>query len=211
MAQSGEPDPQQGQGGWPQQPEQPWQSPPPYGTAPLPMPEQPVSGQPVPGQYAGPPLEAEQWSQPGWPVPANAGPPPPPYGAGVAPYGYGPQLSFALPPGTELASTGRRIGGYFMEVLLLLVTLVIGYFIWTLVVWGRGQSPGKQVLGMYCYRPSAGRPAGWGYMLLRWFGQILESFIPFGFVITSIMMIVSNEHKAIHDHIAGTVVLHRTS
>jgi uncharacterized RDD family membrane protein YckC len=158
---------------------------------------------------AGSPQQPGQAS--GWPGQPTAALPLAPYAAGVAGYGYGPQLSFAVPPGSELASVGRRIGGYFMELLLFVLTLGIGYFIWTLVVWARGQSPGKQVLGMYCYRPSTGRTAGWGYMLLRWFGQILEALFPFGFVITSIMMIVSNEHKAIHDHIAGTVVLRRTS
>jgi uncharacterized RDD family membrane protein YckC len=200
MTQSGEFDPQQGQGGPMQQPGQPWQAAPGYGTSP------------PPGQWQGAPVpQGGQWGQPGWPGQPNAAPPLTPHGPGVAAYGYGPQPSFALPPGTELASVGRRIGGYFMEALLALVTLIIGYFIWSLVVWARGQSPGKQVLGMYCHRPSTGRPAGWGYMLLRWFGQVLEAFIPFGFVITSIMMIVSDEHKAIHDHVAGTVVLHRTS
>jgi uncharacterized RDD family membrane protein YckC len=201
MTQFGEFDPQQGQGGWPpQQPGQPWPAVPPYSTSPM------------PGQWQGaPPPQAEQWNQPGWPGQPNAAPPLMPYGAGMAPYGYGPRLSFALPPGTELASEGRRIGGWFMDVLLFLLTLGIGYSIWSLVVWTRGQSPGKQVLGMYCYRPSIGRAANWGYMLLRWFGQLLEAFIPFGFAVTSIMMIVSDERKAIHDHVAGTVVLHRTS
>jgi uncharacterized RDD family membrane protein YckC len=161
------------------------------------------------GEWAAP--QGQPGNQPDWSGQPNVGPPLTPYGGALAASGYGQQLSFAVPPGTELASVGRRIGGYFMELLLAIVTLVIGYFIWTLVVWARGQTPGKQVLGMYCYRPSTGRTASWGYMLLRWFGQVLESLIPFGFIITSIMMIVSNEHKAIHDHIAGTVVLHRTS
>jgi uncharacterized RDD family membrane protein YckC len=146
----------------------------------------------------------------GLPAPSHAAPLSP-YGNALPASGYGQQLSFAMPPGAELASVGRRIGGYFMELLLAIVTLGIGYLIWMLVVWARGQTPGKQVLGMYCYRPSTGSIASWGYMLLRWFGQLLESLIPFGFPITSIMMIASNERKAIHDHIAGTVVLRRIS
>lgn len=162
-------------------------------------------------QYSQPGFPQQPGQPTGLPGQPTAAPPLAPYGAAVAGYGYGPQLGFAVPPGTELASVGRRIGGYCMELLLFILTLGIGYFIWTLVVWARGQSPGKQVLGMYCYRPSTGRTAGWGYMLLRWFGQVLEAVIPFGFLITSIMMIVSNDHKALHDHLAGTVVLHRLS
>lgn len=191
-----------GQGGSPQQPGQPW----------YPAPQQGLTPLPVAGQQQGPtPHQDQQWN----PNSQVTGAPQQwqamPYGNAAAAQGYGPQLSFAVPQSAELASVGRRIGGYFMELLLAIVTLGLGYFIWMLVVWARGQTPGKQVLGMYCYRPSSGSTASWGYMLLRWFGQALESLIPFGFVITSIMMIVSDEHKAIHDHIAGTVVLHRTS
>lgn len=175
------------------------------------------SGQFGPQNSPGEQQQPWQWSAPKpdtTPMPAGqpiGAPPLSPYGAAGAAEGYGVRLSFALPPGTELASVGRRIGGYFMEGLLFLVTLGIGYFIWTLIVWAGGQSPGKQVLGMYCYRPSTGRAASWGYMLLRWFGEVLVSIVPFGFIVSSIIMIVSDEHKAIHDHIAGTVVLHRTN
>ncbi|MEO6502962.1 MAG: RDD family protein [Jatrophihabitantaceae bacterium] len=168
-----------------------------------------------PGQFEPPYGQGGSPQQPGYapslPGQPHAAPPLTPYGNAMPATGYGPQLSFAMPPGAELASVGRRIGGYFMELLLAIVTLGIGYLIWMLVVWARGQTPGKQVLGMYCYRPSTGSTASWGYMLLRWLGQALESLIPFGFPITAIMMIVSSERKAIHDHIAGTVVLHRTS
>ena len=175
----------------------------------------PPHGQDGLPQQGSPAGQGQQWNQTGQatglPGPPHAAPPLTSYGNAMPASGYGPQLSFAVPQGAELASVGRRIGGYFMELLLAIVTLGIGYLIWMLVVWARGQTPGKQVLGMYCYRPATGSTASWGYMLLRWFGQVLESLIPLGFPITSIMMITSNEHKAIHDHIAGTVVLHRTS
>lgn len=197
--------PSDGQGQQPWQRGQ-WQPAPQQTTQPMTPPGQPYQPPPSEGyQWSGP---AETARPPGQPIDAA---PLSPYGATPHSDGYGVRLSFALPPGTELASVGRRIGGYFMELLLAIVTLVIGYIVWSLIVWARGQTPGKQVLGMYCYRPSTARTAGWGYMLLRWFGQILESIVPFGFIITSILMIVSDEHKAIHDHIAGTVVLHRTS
>jgi uncharacterized RDD family membrane protein YckC len=205
MTQSGQFGPENTQGEQPPPPGQ-WQSAPQQGMPPTPAPGQPYQPPPSQGyQWSGP---AETASPPGPPIGA---PPQAPYGAALTSEGYGVRLSFALPPGTELASVGRRIGGYFMELLLAIITLGIGYIIWALIVWARGQTPGKQVLGMYCYRPGTGLTASWGYMLLRWFGQVLESVIPFGFIITSIMMIVSDEHKAIHDHIAGTVVLHRTS
>lgn len=207
MTQPGDFDAPYGQGGSSQQPSQPW-PPAPHGVP---------SAFPTAGQEVGlPTSQLPQWNPTGQPSSPPQhwqampyGSQPMPYGNAAAAQGYGPQLSFAMPQGAELASVGRRIGGYFMELLLMIVTLGIGYFIWLLVVWARGQTPGKQVLGMYCYRPSTSSTASWGYMLLRWFGQVLESFVPLGFVVTSIMMIVSDEHKALHDHIAGTVVLHQ--
>jgi uncharacterized RDD family membrane protein YckC len=130
----------------------------------------------------------------------------------TVPPGYylDPASGVVLPEGTELASVGRRIGQYFMDLLLMIVTLAIGYLVWMLIVWGRGQTPGMQVLHMRCLRPQDGRVAHWGWMCLR---QLVGGFVEglfFGivFLVSSIMMITSRDRKAIHDHIAGTVVLY---
>lgn len=115
-----------------------------------------------------------------------------------------------LPNGTELASVGRRIGGYFLDLLLLIVTLGIGYLIWALIVWARGQTPAKQLLNMRCYRPTDQRPANWGWMALRQFvgGGIVEGIIFLVFIVSCVMMVASRDRKAIHDHIANTIVLY---
>lgn len=54
-----------------------------------------------------------------------------------------------------------------LEGLLLLLTLVIGWFVWALVAFGRGQTPAKQVLGMRVVNLSTGRSAGFGRMAVR--------------------------------------------
>jgi hypothetical protein len=72
-----------------------------------------------------------------------------------------------LPTGITIASPARRLGGYLLEGLLLVVTLVIGWIIWALVVFDRGQSPAKQLLGMRVVNLSTGSPAGFGRMVLR--------------------------------------------
>lgn len=145
---------------------------------------------------------------PGW-TPA---PPPDPAYAASAPPGYypDPASGLTMPNGTELASVGRRIGGYFMELLLFIVTLAIGYIVWSLIVWARGQTPGKQVLHMRCLRTEDGRVAHWGWMCLR---QVVGGFVEglfagIVFLVSSIMMITSAQRRAIHDHIAGTIVLY---
>ncbi len=166
--------------------------------------DEPAPTAPLPGYDAGsygqqPPAAAEAYQPPGGYAYA-----PPPTGDYAQPPGV-PVL-----PGTQLATPGRRIGGWLLDLLLLIVTLWIGWFVWSLIVWARGQTPAKQILDMRCYRPSEGRVAHWGWMALRQVvGGIVEGL--FGglvFVVSAIMMIVSDDHKAIHDHIAGTIVLY---
>jgi uncharacterized RDD family membrane protein YckC len=162
--------------------------------------------------------------QPGYlPPPPQPGylPPAPPIPAG---YGYGQPGVVAVPPGmyfdqasglilpqgVELASSGRRIGAYFLAIPLAIVTLFIGYVIWGLIVWGNGQTPALQVLGMRCWRPEEGRVAGWWWMALREVvGRIAEGIL---WLITSlvsfILMLTRPDRRSLHDLIAGTVVLY---
>jgi uncharacterized RDD family membrane protein YckC len=193
---------------------------------PVPPGEDPQSqpGPPVPPPPAVPPPSA-----PPPMAPPTSLPPPPPYGQGqygqgqsqpqygqspsnaAAPPGmyFDPASGLNLPVGVELASSGRRIGAYFLSIPLAIVTLVIGYAIWGLIVWGRGQTPALQVLGMRCWRPETGRVAGWGWMALREIiGRFAEGLLgPITGVISLILMVSGREHKSLHDHIAGTVVL----
>ena len=57
-----------------------------------------------------------------------------------------------IPPGTELASHGRRIGAWFLAIPLFIVTLGIGYIVWGLILWTEGTSPALKVLGMRVWR-----------------------------------------------------------
>jgi uncharacterized RDD family membrane protein YckC len=161
-------------------------------------------GQP-PGQGYGQP------SGPGFtpapPVPAGYG-----YGQNVAPPGlyYDPPSGLNLPDGTELASVGRRIGAYFLSIPLFIATLGIGYVVWGLIVWGRGQTPALQVLGMRVWRPETNKVAGFWFMALREIvGHLLAgAILTFITEITSFVLFVAGrKHQALHDIIAGTVVL----
>jgi hypothetical protein len=60
---------------------------------------------------------------------------------------FDPVSGLNLPRGTQLASVGRRIGAFFLAIPLSIVTLFIGYAIWGLIVWGRGQTPAHAALG----------------------------------------------------------------
>ena len=194
----------------------------------------PISPQVPPGWYQDPERADAQryWDGGAWtdgrrplPPPAPGVPPPftqqfplgPPVVYGYGQAGSGPvpagmffdaQSGVILPDGVQLAGVGRRIGAYFLSIPLVIVTLVVGYIIWGLIVWGRGQTPALQVLGMRCWRPEDKRMAGWGWMALReLIGRLIES-IPIFALISLILMLTGRERKSLHDHIAGTVVVH---
>jgi len=123
---------------------------------------------------------------------------------------FDPVSGLNLPQGTELASVGRRIGAFFLAIPLSIVTLGIGYLIWGLIVWGSGQTPALQVLGMRCWRPETGRVANWGWMALREIvGRIAENILSLITQLLSLILFLSTrERKSLHDLVAGTVVLH---
>jgi hypothetical protein len=123
---------------------------------------------------------------------------------------FDPQSGLALPQGVQLASLGRRIGAGFLAIPLSLVTLGIGYVIWGLVIWGRGQTPAQQVLGMVTWRPETGQKATFWWMALREIvGSIAEGIVSLiTAVVSLILMLAGRERKCLKDHIAGTVVLH---
>ncbi len=196
--------PPPGQGYYPPPPNQGFNQPPPPGQG---------YDAPPPGQGYGqqdPAQPPQAGFAPAPPVPAGYG-----YGqypAGAVPQGmYVDQMSgLLLPDGTQLASVGRRIGAYFLAIPLWIVTLGIGYIIWGLIAWGNGQTPALQVLGMRCWRPETNRVAGFWWMALREIpGRIIDGILSFITLITSfVLMVAGKEHKALHDWIAGTVVLH---
>lgn len=132
-------------------------------------------------------------------------PPPPPPG-----YYFDPASGMVLPDGTALASVGRRIGAFFLAIPLSIVTLFVGYAIWGLVVWSRGQTPALQVLGMRCWRPETGRVPGWGWMALREvIGSLAEHILGLiTEVVSFVFFVATAQHRSLHDMIAGTVVLH---
>jgi hypothetical protein len=122
---------------------------------------------------------------------------------------FDPVSGLVLPEGTELATVGRRIGSYFLAIPLAIVTLVIGYVIWGLIVWGRGQTPTQQVLGMRTWYPETRQHATWWRMVLREvIGGFVTGILSFITEIASlVLMLTGRERKCLADHIASTVVL----
>ena len=78
------------------------------------------------------------------------------------------------------------------------------------MLWGRGTSPALSVLGMKVWKPATNSKATFGTMALRDIvGRIVDGILSFiTALISFILFVTGKEHKALHDMVAGTVVLH---
>jgi uncharacterized RDD family membrane protein YckC len=115
-----------------------------------------------------------------------------------------------LPTGVVLATAGRRLGGYALDVAMFIVTGFIGYFIWVLIVSKDGQTPGKQLLGTREVQTATRRKATWGTSmlreLLRWLVGFVASWTLFGFVLL-FWLFFNKDLQELWDLAAGTVVV----
>jgi uncharacterized RDD family membrane protein YckC len=82
------------------------------------------------------------------------------------------------------ATVQHRLGGWAVDLALNFVTFGIGWFIWSLIVWGQGQTPGKQLLKMRVYDKTTAKPAKWGHMAIRQF------LLPMSFSIVVLPIVV---------------------
>jgi uncharacterized RDD family membrane protein YckC len=113
--------------------------------------------------------------------------------------------------GAPVSSAGKRLGAALLDALLLFVTLFIGWLIWTLIVWSKGQSPAKSLLGMRCIRTDTGQAATWGTMFLREVvGKWILGSVTFGItnLVSYVMILTDNERRqGVWDKVANTVVV----
>lgn len=111
--------------------------------------------------------------------------------------------------GRPVSSAGKRFGGYLLEALLIFVTLLIGWIIWSLIAWGNGQTPAKSLLGMRVVKTDTGRVATWGDMALRELvGKWLLGTVTLGITsLVSLFMILGSSRQGVWDKIATTIVV----
>jgi uncharacterized RDD family membrane protein YckC len=119
------------------------------------------------------------------------------------------------PAGVRASSVARRLGAFALDYLLLLVTLIIGWLIWSAIVWKDGQTPAKQLLHMRTVRLQTGERATWGTMCLRELvGKWLLVFTliggvtgGIGSIVLSFMLCWDANRQELWDKIAGTIVV----
>jgi uncharacterized RDD family membrane protein YckC len=115
----------------------------------------------------------------------------------------------------ELATPGARLGSHLLEALLAIVTLGLGWIIWSFVIWGQGTTPGHKVLKQYIVNEKTGKELTWGQMFVREFlikGLLVPilSALSFGIVyLVDSLMVTRDDRKTLHDRICGSVVVQR--
>lgn len=67
------------------------------------------------------------------------------------------------------ATFQHRLGAISLDLGLFIITLGIGWMIWSLIVWSHGQTPAKKILKLRTINESTKIPATWGHMGVREF------------------------------------------
>jgi uncharacterized RDD family membrane protein YckC len=89
-----------------------------------------------------------------------------------------------------------------------MVTLVIGYLVWMLIVFKNGQTPGKQLLGMRAVNVTIGEPAGWGRTFVREIiAKPLIGYVVGWLVIPYLWLLWDKDNQELWDKIVDTVVV----
>lgn len=65
------------------------------------------------------------------------------------------------------ASFQHRLGSYALDAALSVLTLGIGWLIWSFITWGEGQTPAKRILKIRVRNFETGAVATWGHMAVR--------------------------------------------
>lgn len=137
-------------------------------------------------------------------------PPPPPGASNTSSHGTVPMYGVAAP---VPVNNGARLWSAILEVILMVVTLGIGWLIWSVVLYSKSTSPAKKILGLQIVDAKSGLPATLQQMLLREvLGKLVLGPVSQGAtgLISAIMILVMPSRQGIHDYIAKTVVVRRS-
>jgi uncharacterized RDD family membrane protein YckC len=105
-----------------------------------------------------------------------------------------------------MATRAERILAWFVNLLIAIFTLLIGWIIWWFIVAPRGQNPGKAVTGIRVIQ-SDGRAMNTGTMFLRGLVGWAAGIVPFGNIIDSVWLFFDKDAQTLHDKVMNTVVV----
>lgn len=119
-----------------------------------------------------------------------------------------------LGPGVVPVPPRTRLVGAVLEVLLFIITLGIGWMIWSVFAWRNGKTPAKKVMGLTVVDIRTNKPATFGQMALREVvGKMIISSLA-GRISSWVgliggAMVFGPNRMALWDYIASTTVVER--
>lgn len=115
----------------------------------------------------------------------------------------------------QVTFTRRFFGDILLESLLVLVTLVIGWFIWLFFTAKTAQTPAKRLLNVYILDANTDQPVSAGRV---WARDVLVKGLLFGIVsnftfgvaelVNYAWALFNDRRQALHDKIVSTVVVY---
>ena len=108
----------------------------------------------------------------------------------------------------------RRVAAHLIEVVIwgfiyAYWYVAIAYVVWLVFALMRGQTPGKQLLGLVAVRPDGTR-FGWLRMLIREiFKQIYWVLtLGLGMIIDVMLLALSDDSRTVADRVTGSTIVH---
>ena len=97
----------------------------------------------------------------------------------------------------------------FLVLILVFWPLVFLILLWWLLVLARGQTPGKQLAGIFAVRRDGSR-FGWGRMFIRESFRLLFYAVTFGFaaLVDGALILLRKDRRSVTDLVAGSVIVY---
>jgi uncharacterized RDD family membrane protein YckC len=119
-------------------------------------------------------------------------------------------------PNFRFASFQHRLGALALDAALMILTLGIGWIIWSMIVWGEGQTPAKKILKLRTLNQTNGRSAGWGHMAIREFlvpvtvsvaSSVTGGIAGIAWIVVEIVFYFTKGQRTLRDYWVKTVVV----
>ena len=121
------------------------------------------------------------------------------------------------PERLQTATPGRRLAGALIDALVIAATLYVGWLVWFAIAAQRGQTPGKQMLGMYVMAEDGSR-ASCGHGWVRELVVKTLLFVSLGtitlgvaFLAAALWCLWDRERQCMWDKITSTYVAYSPS
>jgi uncharacterized RDD family membrane protein YckC len=111
-----------------------------------------------------------------------------------------------LPEGVAITSKSGRLLCALLEGVLAVLTLGIGYLIWSFFTYRTGQTPGKKLMGIRVISLNDGAALPfWTTFLREWIVKGFIGGITFG--IAYVWILFDDRNQSLHDKVMNTIVV----